>query len=87
MKGVEGIENPGTRADKRAELEMARDAAERAQPIIEGARDLLFDSLGAPRPGLSDGQAYCIASLLDIEAERIHDAVGLLTACIDATKE
>ncbi|WP_303051530.1 hypothetical protein [uncultured Slackia sp.] len=43
--------------------------------------------LGAPRPGLSDGQAYCIASLLDMEAKRIHDAVGLLTACIDATRE
>lgn len=75
------------RANRQAELEEARDAVERARPIIEGARDLLFDSLGAPRPGLSDGQAYCIASLLDIEAKRIHDAVGLLTACIDATRE
>lgn len=87
MKGGDGIENPGTRANRQAELEEARDAVERARPIIEGARDLLFDSLGAPRPGLSDGQAYCIASLLDIEAKRIHDAVGLLTACIDATRE
>ena len=60
---------------------------ERARPIIEGASDLPFDSLGAPRPGLSDGQAYCIASLLDIEAKRIHGAVGLLTACIDATRQ
>lgn len=75
------------RANGQAELEEARDAVEGARPIIEGARDLLFDSLGAPRPGLSDGQAYCIASLLDIESERIHDAVGLLTACIDATRE
>lgn len=75
------------RANRQAELEEARDAVERARPIIEGARDLLFDSLGAPRPGLSDGQAYCIASLLDIEAKRIHGAVGLLTACIDATRE
>lgn len=75
------------RANRQAEFEEARDAVERARPIIEGARDLLFDSLGAPRPGLSDGQAYCIASLLDIEAKRIHDAVGLLTACIDATRE
>ncbi len=75
------------RANRQAELEKARDAVERARPIIEGARDLLFNSLGAPRPGLSDGQAYCIASLLDIEAKRIHGAVGLLTACIDATRE
>lgn len=75
------------RANRQAELEEARDAVERARPIIEGARDLLFDSLGAPRPGLSDGQAYCIASLLDIEAKRIHGAVDLLTACIDATRE
>lgn len=87
MKGGEGVENPGMRANRQAEFEEARDAVERARPIIEGARDLLFDSLGAPRPGLSDGQAYCIASLLDIEAKRIHDAVGLLTACIDATRE
>lgn len=75
------------RANRQVELEEARDSMERARPIIEGARDLLFDSLGAPRPGLSDGQAYCIASLLDIEAKRIHGAVGLLTACIDATRE
>lgn len=75
------------RANRQAELEEARDAVERARPIIEGARDLLFDSLGAPRPGLSDGQAYCIASLLDIEAKRIHGAGDLLTACIDATRE
>lgn len=75
------------RANRQVELEEARDSMERARPIIEGARDLLFDSLGAPRPGLSDGQAYFIASLLDIEAKRIHGAVGLLTACIDATRE
>lgn len=53
------------RANRQAELEEARDAVERARPIIEGARDLLFDSLGAPHPVLSDGQAYCIASLLE----------------------
>ena len=87
MEREERIENPSTSGNKRAELEAAHDAVEGARPIIEGARDLLFDSLGAPRPGLSDGQAYCIASLLDIEAERIHDAVGLLTARIDATRE
>lgn len=87
MKGGEGIENPSTGGNKRAELEAARDAVESARPIIEGARDLLFDSLGAPRPGLSDGQAYCIATLLGMEAKRIHDAVGLLTTCIDATRE
>ena len=87
MKGGEGVENPGMSANRQAELEEARDAVERARPIIEGARGLLFDSLGAPRPGLSDGQAYCIATLLGMEAKRIHDAVGLLTACIDATRE
>lgn len=75
------------RANRQVELEEARDSMERARPIIEGARDLLFDSLGAPRLGLSDGQAYCIATLLGMEAKRIHDAVGLLTACIDATRE
>ena len=55
-------------------------------PIVEGARDLLFDSLGAPRAMPTDGQAYCIASLLDMEAERLRDAVRLLTGCIEARK-
>lgn len=50
------------------------------------ARDLLFDSLGAPRMALTDEQAYCIASLLDIEAERLRGAVRLLTGCIEARK-
>ena len=87
MRGREGIENPSTSGNKRAELEAARDAVEGTRPIIEGARDLLFDSLGEPCPRLSDGQAYCIATLLGMEAKRIHGAVGLLTACIDATSE
>lgn len=34
----------------------------------------------------ADLQAYCIASLLDIEAERLRGAVRLLTGCIEARK-
>ena len=31
-------------------------------------------------------EAYCIASLLDMEAERLRDAVRLLTGCIEARR-
>lgn len=69
-----------------ADLQAARDAVEGARPIVEGARDLLFDSLGAPRAMPTDEEAYCIASLLDMEAERLRGAVRLLSGCIETRK-
>lgn len=87
MEGNEGKITVAAGGSEWADLQAARDAVEGARPIVEGARDLLFDSLGAPRIGLTDEQAYCIASLLDIEAERLRDAVGALTRCIEARRE
>ena len=86
MEGNEGQAGAATCGNEWADLQAARDAVEGARPIVEGARDLLFDSLGAPRMALTDEQAYCIASLLDIEAERLRGAVRLLTGCIEARK-
>lgn len=86
MEGNEGKNAMAAGGSEWTDLQAARDAVESARPIVEGARDLLFDSLGAPRMGLTDEQAYCIASLLDIEAERLRDAVRLLTGCIEARK-
>ena len=87
MVGNEGKTGAATCGSEWTDLQAARDAVEGARPIVEGARDLLFDSLGAPRAMLTDEQSYCIASLLDMEAERLRDAVRLLTACIEARKE
>ena len=86
MEGNGGKIGAAAGGSEWADLQAARDAVEGARPIVEGARDLLFDSLGAPRMALTDEQAYCIASLLDIEAERLRDAVRLLTGCIEARK-
>lgn len=87
MKGNEGKAGAVAGGNDWADLQAARDAVEGAGPIVEGARDLLFDSLGAPRAMLTDEEAYCIASLLDMEAERLHDAVRLLTGCIEARRD
>lgn len=86
MEGDEGKNRAATCGNEWADLQAARDAVEGARPIVEGARDLLFDSLGAPRGTLTDEEAYCVASLLDMEAERLRDAVRLLTVCIEARK-
>ena len=86
MEGNEGKNRAAAGGNEWADLQAARDAVEGARPIVEAARDLLFDSLGAPRGMLTDEEAYCIASLLDMEAERLRDAVRLLTACIEARK-
>lgn len=86
MEGNEGIDNATVDGNEWADLLAARDAVEGVRPIVEGVRDLLFDSLGGPFALRGDAQAYCIATLLDMEAERLRDAVGSLTACIEARR-
>ena len=86
MEGNEGKTEAATCGNDWADLQAARDAVEGARPIVEGARDLLFDSLGAPRAMPTDEEAYCIASLLDMEAERLRGAVRLLSGCIETRK-
>ena len=86
MEGNEGQAGAAPCGNEWADLQAARDAVEGARPIVEGGRDLLFDSLGGPRLRPTDQEAYCIASLLDIEAERLRDAVRLLTECIEARR-
>ena len=86
MEGKEGYANNDVNCDGCSDLLVARDAVEDARPIVEGVRDLLLDSLGGPLALRSDAQAYCIAMLLDAQAQRVRDAVDSLTACIEARR-
>ena len=86
MKSNAGMHDAAGAGGGWSDLLAARDAVEDTRPVIEGVRDLLLDSLGGPLSLRSDAQAYCIAMLLDAEAERVRDAVGSLSACIEARR-